>query len=88
MRDKLAVVYDGDSRLVAGRVWRYEMIVGRGCVSSCVEMVPVTGRETVTGLRSEYIPSAPVVPSWFRCVGVPGSDEPVLDELYVESMDE
>jgi len=63
---------------------RCVIIVGR---SRSTGAVRVTGRDTVTGFRSGYIAaSSPATP--YRWVGESGGDEPVLEALYVESMEE
>ena len=89
VRDTLAEVYDFvfgvDS---VATVCLCEIIVGRGCVSRSAETVPVTGRDTVTGFRSGYIAVSSSPASPCRWVGESGGDEPVLEVLYVESMEE
>lgn len=57
-------------------------------MSRSVETVPVTGRDIVTGFRSGYIAASGSPDTPCRWVGELGGDKPVLEVLYVESMEE
>lgn len=86
--DRLAVVYGEFVASSGGAVFLWEIIVGRGYVSRSVETVPVIGRDAVTGFRSEYIAASIAPASPCRWFGDCGGDEPVLEVLYVESIEE
>ena len=50
--------------------------------------MPVTGRDAVTGFNSGYIAASGTSPSPNCWAGEYGGDEPALETLYVESIEE